>query len=106
MATSYYAEHFILHRVKFKFQYRNGIGTGIGIRLCISDGVFTLRDFDSYTEADTDSCSEIGIKMGTEPTYLNLGLGLGSVETLLNIIIKPNSLCLGIGLRINVLQCK
>ena len=58
MATSYYAEHFILHRVKFKFQYRNGIGTGIGIRLCISDGVFTLCDSDSYTEADTDSCSE------------------------------------------------
>ena len=44
--------------------------------------------------------------MGTEP--ICLGLGLGPVETLLNIIIEPNSLCLGIGigLGIGVGQCK
>ena len=33
--------------------------------------------------------------MGTEPICLSLGLGLGAVETLLVIIIKPNSLCFG-----------
>ena len=58
MATSYYAELFILHKVRFRFQYGNGIGTGIGIRFFICDGVFTLPYSDSYTDADNDSCSE------------------------------------------------
>ena len=46
--------------------------------------------------------------MGTEPICLNLGLGLGSVETLPNFIIKSYSPCLGtgIGLGIGVGQCK
>ena len=43
-----------------------------------------------------------------KPICLSLGLGPGQVETLPNIIIKPNSLCLstGIGLGIGVEQCK
>ena len=40
--------------------------------------------------------------MGREPICLSLGLAIGPVETLSNIVIKPNSLYLGVG----VGQCK
>ena len=48
--------------------------------------------------------------MDTEPICLSLGLSLGPLETLSNIIVKPNSLCLGLGiglitLLISVAQC-
>ena len=35
--------------------------------------------------------------MGTEPICLSLGPAIGPVETLSNIVIKPNSLYLGVG---------
>ena len=35
---------------------------------------------------------------------MGIGIGVGPVETLLNIIIKPNLLCLGIGT--GVWKCK
>ena len=62
----------------------------------LCNGVFTVPDSDSC--ADADSCIDrvtIDVK------------GMAS-ETLLNIIIKPNSLCLGtgIGLGIGVGHCK
>ena len=46
--------------------------------------------------------------MGTESICRGVGLSLGPVVKLPNIIIKPNSLCLGtgIGLEIDVGQSK
>ena len=46
--------------------------------------------------------------MGAEPICVGLGLSTFPMETLLNIIMKPNWLCLGIGigLGISVGHCK
>ena len=46
-------------------------------------------------------------EMGASPICLSLGLGLGPVETLPNIIIKPNSLfhSIGLGLGMGIGQC-
>ena len=43
-------------------------------------------------------------QMGTEPVCLGLGLGLGvgPVETLPNMIIKPNLLCLSISISLGI----
>ena len=71
--------------------------------------MFTLPDSDCYADADTDSCTEkvrMDVNVMALRSVLNghIGLGPGPVETLLNIIIKPNSLCLstGIGLGIGI----
>ena len=78
-------------------------------------GVFTLLYSDSYADSFTKKITmnvkvmaQRSVLKGAEPICLSLHLGLGPVETLLNIIIKLNSLCLGLGidLGIGVWQCK
>ena len=69
-------------------------------------GVFPLPETDSYTETETDECTDIGGKMGTVPNGISLctciGLGIGSVETVLHITIVAISIGLGLSLGIGI----
>ena len=65
----------------------------------LRNGSFTLPDTDTATDTD---------KICTEPKEICIGLSLGSVWTLRNIIIEPNciGLCLCLGLALGLVQCK
>ena len=65
----------------------------------LHNGKFTLPDTD--TETDTD-------KICIEPKEICIGLSLGSVWTLPNIIIEPNciGLCPCLGLALGLVQCE
>ena len=79
------------------------VGPRLGISACCN-GVFPLPETDSYTETETDECTDIGGKMGTVPKGIGLctciGLRIGSVETVLYITIEAISICLCLGLGI------
>ena len=74
--------------------------------------MFPLPETDSYTETKTDECTDIGGKMGAVPNGIGLctciGLGIGSVETVLHITIEAINigLCLGLGIGIGLGQWK
>ena len=56
--------------------------------------------------------TDISVKLGTVPICIGIritiGIGLGSIETVLHIIIEPNFIGIGIGVGagIGVGQCK